>query len=107
MKKLIFIFSFSLTTLIGFSQSQKQVWVNGYYKSDGTYVKGYYKTVYDNTATNNYTYQGNINPNTGTQGTKQLYQYTTPTENRTLYTGVNGGTYYINDRGNKVYVKTN
>ncbi|MBP6550401.1 MAG: hypothetical protein KA228_04860, partial [Flavobacterium sp.] len=32
---------------------------------------------------------------------------TTPTENRTIYTGSKGGTYYINSNGNKVYVKIN
>ena len=84
-----------------------QVWVNGYTNSYGTYVAGYYKTVSDNTATNNYNYKNNINPNTGTQGTKSLYYNTTPTENRTLYTGSKGGTYYINSSGNKVYVKNN
>lgn len=55
----------------------------------------------------NYSYQDNTNPNTGTQGTKSLYYNTTPTENRTLYTGSKGGTYYINSSGNKVYVKNN
>ncbi len=106
MKKVLFTFGFMLITVISFSQT-KQVWVNGFTKSDGTYVAGYYKTVSDNTATNNYSYQDNTNPNTGTQGTKSLYYNTTPTENRTLYTGSKGGTYYINSSGNKVYVKNN
>jgi hypothetical protein len=107
MKKLLFSFGFMLVSAVSFAQAQKQVWVNGYTNSNGTYVQGYYKTVSDNIATNNYSYQGNVNPNTNTQGTKPLYQNTTPTENRTLYTGTRGGTYYINSNGNKVYVKIN
>lgn len=106
MKKALFIFGFMFVSAI-ISAQTKQVWVNGYQKSDGTYVSGYYKTIPDNTATNNYSYQGNTNPNTGTQGTQQLYYNTTPVQPRTLYTGVNGGVYYINNNGNKVYVKTN
>lgn len=106
MKKILFTFGFLLIGAISFSQT-KQVWVNGYTNSYGTYVQGYYKTVSDNTATNNYNYKNNTNPNTGTQGTKSLYNNTTTTENRTIYSGSKGGTYYINSNGNKVYVKIN
>lgn len=105
MKKLLFIFGFMFVTTV-ISAQTKQIWVNGYYKSDGNYVSGYYKSVPDNTSTNNYSYYNNINPNTGNQGTQKLYYNTTPTQSRTLYTGVNGGVYYINDNGNKVYIKT-
>ena len=104
MKKMLFIIGFMFATAV-LSAQTKQVWVNGYQKSDGTYVQGYYRTVPDATATNNYNYYGNTNPNTGTTGTQQLYYNTTPTQSRTLYTGANGGIYYINDNGNKVYVK--
>lgn len=105
MKKLLYSFALLVS---GFCYSQtSQVWVNGYTKANGTYVQGYYKTVPNATATNNYSYTGNTNPNTGAVGTKPLYNNSTPTENRTLYTGSNGGTYYINSNGNRTYVKNN
>lgn len=105
MKKSLFFFAL-LASSFCYSQTS-QVWVDGYTKSNGTYVQGYYKTVPNSTATNNYSYSGNYNPNTGTVGTKPLYYNSTPTENRTLYTGQNGGTYYINSNGNRTYVKNN
>lgn len=104
MKKILLTFGFLLAVSASFAQSQ--VWVNGYTTSTGRYVAGYYRTVANTTATDNYSYYRNTNPNTGTQGTQQLYYNTTPTESRTLYVGSQGGTYYINSNGNKTYVKT-
>ncbi|WP_353861286.1 hypothetical protein [Azospirillum formosense] len=46
------------------------VWVSGYYRKDGTYVKGYYKTAPDSTKNNNFSTVGNTNPFTGEAGTK-------------------------------------
>jgi len=40
-------------------------WVNGYTKSNGTYVNGYYRTCADGNPYNNYSYPGNYNPHTG------------------------------------------
>jgi hypothetical protein len=54
------------------AQAQDQ-YVNGYYKSNGTYVQGYYRTAPDNTTLNNYSTQGNVNPYTGQAGTKNPY----------------------------------
>ncbi len=42
------------------------VYVNGYYRSNGTYVNGYERTAPDGNPYNNYSYPGNYNPNTGT-----------------------------------------
>lgn len=42
-----------------------QVHVDGYYRSNGTYVKPYERTAPDSTRTNNYNYPGNYNPNSG------------------------------------------
>ena len=52
-----------------------QVHVNGYYKSNGTYVKPHYRTAPDSNPYNNYSYPGNYNPNTGkiTTGSKSSY----------------------------------
>ncbi len=58
-----------ITTLvilfIGIGSLFAQVWVDGYYRKDGTYVKGHYRTKPDGNPYNNYSYPGNYNPNTG------------------------------------------
>jgi len=68
MKK-IFLYSI-LFTIIGlalFASSEivYAVHVNGYYRSNGTYVNGYERTAPDSSPYNNYGYPGNYNPNTG------------------------------------------
>jgi hypothetical protein len=52
-----------------------QVWVNGYYRDDGTYVKGHYRSSPDGNPYNNYSFPGNYNPNTGevTSGSVEAY----------------------------------
>lgn len=45
-------------------------WVNGYFRGDGTYVQGYYRSSPDGIPYNNYSYRGNVNPYTGSIGTK-------------------------------------
>lgn len=126
MKKLFFLIVFFLTTALTFAQSE--VWVNGYTRSNGTYVQGHYRTAPDYTINNNWTTLGNVNPHTGRAGTvsrsssfsstyysapayTQSYYstpttYTTPTytSTNTVYTGPRGGTYYINSNGNKTYI---
>lgn len=57
---LIGIFTFSLLAPVA-----EAGYVNGYYRSNGTYVKGYYRTEADGNPYNNYSYPGNYNPNTG------------------------------------------
>jgi len=46
------------------------VHVNGYYRSDGTYVKPHYRSDPDGNFNNNWSTKGNINPYTGEEGTK-------------------------------------
>jgi hypothetical protein len=41
------------------------VWVNGYYREDGTYVQGHYRSSPDGNPYNNWSFPGNINPYTG------------------------------------------
>lgn len=43
----------------------EDVWVNGYFRSDGTYVPGHYRTAPDGDPYNNYSTRGNTNPYTG------------------------------------------
>ncbi len=44
-------------------------WVNGYYRGDGTYVQGHYRSAPDGNPYNNYSTEGNVNPYTGATGT--------------------------------------
>ena len=46
-------------------------YVEGYTKSDGTYVSGHYRSTADGNYNNNYSVEGNYNPNTGKMGTKK------------------------------------
>ena len=48
-------------------------WVNGYYRQNGTYVQGHYRTAPDNNPYNNYSSQGNVNPYNGNRGTVNNY----------------------------------
>ena len=79
----------------------------GYTRSDGTYVRGHYKTGVNNTNHDNYSTRGNVNTYTGTVGTcapdysPRAYNYGS---GHTIYTGERGGQYYVNSNGNRTYV---
>jgi hypothetical protein len=49
------------------------VYVQGYTRSDGTYVAPYHRTSPDSSLFNNYSTQGNVNPYTGQMGTVNPY----------------------------------
>lgn len=51
------------------------VWVNGYTKSNGTYVQGHYRSSPDGNPYNNYSYPGNTNPYTGKTATGNTSTY--------------------------------
>jgi hypothetical protein len=62
--------SLAFACLLAFSGiAHAQEYVHGYTRSNGTYVQGYTRSAPDNTVTNNYSYQGNVNPNNGNVGT--------------------------------------
>lgn len=46
-------------------------WVNGYCKSNGKCVKGYWRSDPNSTTSDNYSTKGNVNPYTGKKGTKK------------------------------------
>ncbi|MEQ1843871.1 MAG: hypothetical protein ABL994_25990, partial [Verrucomicrobiales bacterium] len=50
------------------------VHVEGYYRSDGTYVQPHMRTKADGRIDNNWSTKGNVNPYTGKVGTKSPYQ---------------------------------
>ncbi len=63
------------------STASAQVYVQGHYTANGTYVQGYERSAPNNTKIDNYSTQGNTNPYTGQQGTVNPYvtpAYTSP-----------------------------
>ena len=66
MKKIILK---TFLSLLIFSSVLADVYVNPYYRSDGTYVEGHYRSSPDSSVTNNWSYSGNQNPYTGEIGT--------------------------------------
>lgn len=81
--------------------------VNGYTKSNGTYVQGHYRSSKNSTNHDNYSTSRNYNPYTGSAGSRAK-DYSTGAYNygsgHTIHTGSRGGQYYINSNGNKTYV---
>ena len=113
MKKAFFLIAFLFVTTFSFAQ----VSVRGYYRSNGTYVQGYYRTTPNTTRNDNYSTIGNVNPYTGSYGTKPADSYyvtpstysspsyySTSSYTTPVYTGSRGGQYYINSNGNKSYI---
>jgi hypothetical protein len=47
--------------------------VNGYSRRDGTYVQGYERSNPNQTVRDNYSYSGNTNPYTGSQGSNRYH----------------------------------
>ncbi len=52
--------------LVGVSMARADQYVNGYTRSDGTYVQPYWRSEPDGNPHNNYSFPGNLNPYTGT-----------------------------------------
>jgi len=58
-------------------------YVQGYYRSNGTYVQPYVRSSPNGTVRDNYSYKGNVNPSTGAVGTN-IYSHD---ETSPYYTG--------------------
>jgi hypothetical protein len=103
MKKLMLLAVTLLLTVFAFADQ----YVNGYFRKDGTYVEGHYKTTPHDTNWGAYSTEGNSNPYTGSDGLRAR-DYSPEANNygsgQIIYTGPRGGQYYINDNGKKVYV---
>ncbi len=71
-------------------------YVNGYYKSNGTYVDSYMKSSPNSTKSDNFSTYGNVNPYTGQAGTKTYSDYNNYGHNKSSnsnssgYKGYNG-----------------
>lgn len=82
-------------------------WVNGYQRSDGSFVQGHCRSAPNSTNHDNFSTRGNVNPFTGEAGnvardySSGAYSYG---GGREIHTGPRGGQYYFNDSGRKVYV---
>lgn len=86
---------------------QNTIWIDGYTKKDGTYTPGHYRQTPNSTNHDNWSTMPLINPYTSERGSRAK-DYSPEAHNygggRTIYTGPNGGQYYFNSKGNKVYV---
>lgn len=71
MKYLAIIFSMLLVFVFSFSNTYADTWVNGYTRSNGTYVQGHYRSSPNGTVNDNWSTKGNTNPYTGKAGTKR------------------------------------
>lgn len=79
------LFLIALLSFVTLSQADAE-YVDGYYRKDGTYVAPHYRSNPNGTATDNYSYQGNINPYTGQQGQNRYpHDTTSPYFNGTPY----------------------
>ena len=65
-KTIIFLLIALMTSVASFAQSHK--YQNGYFRKNGTYVTGHYKTCSDRTNHNNFSTRGKRNPYTGIKG---------------------------------------
>jgi hypothetical protein len=66
-KFVLVVFSLFVLVSSGYADS----YVKGYFKSDGTYVQGHYRSSPNNTKADNFSTKGNYNPYTGKRGTKK------------------------------------
>jgi hypothetical protein len=67
MKKL----TITLLGVLALSSVSYAGYVNGYTKSNGTYVDGYYRSDANGTTSDNYSTYGNTNPYTGKRGSRR------------------------------------
>ena len=74
-KKAFFLGIAILSMSFAFTAQAKDVYVKGYTRSDGTQVRGHYRSGPDNSFDNNWSTEGNTNPYTGEKGTLERRGY--------------------------------
>jgi hypothetical protein len=107
--KYVFLIIFIFLPWFTFAQvNPHSMYQKGYVKkSTGTYVQPHFKTQTNKTNHDNYSTKPNTNTYTGSKGTKardyspDAYNYG---KGHSISTGLKGGQYYKNSKGNKVYV---
>ena len=75
MRQVFFALAVAAASLVGGASVEAQVYVNGYTRSNGTYVPGHYRSSPNSTQRDNYSTYGNTNPYTGQRGTKRCGLY--------------------------------
>jgi len=105
-----FILIFVLLALASTAMAQTNTstrYQGGYVKSDGSYVPGHFKTSTNDTNRDNFATKPNTNNYTGEKGSRAK-DYSPEAKNygqgHAIQTGPKGGQFYVNDKGNKVYV---
>jgi len=68
LRKVVLAGIFSLTVA---SPALAETFVDGHFRSDGTYVQPHWRSNPDGNFSNNWSTQGNVNPYTGQWGTRQ------------------------------------
>lgn len=71
MRKVAFAAALMFALLSPSIVKAEDVWVDGYTRSNGTYVQGHYRSGPDSNSSNNWSTRGNQNPYTGSWGTRQ------------------------------------
>lgn len=75
MRHMLVVVAALILSIIGLQPTvaEASCYTNGYTRSNGTYVSGYYRSCPDSTVRNNYTYNNNYNPYTYERGTNRYY----------------------------------
>lgn len=73
MKKLLVVAIAAICLLVSLGITYADVYVRGYYRSNGTYVAPHYRSDPDGYRLNNWSSKGNVNPYTGKKGTKRYW----------------------------------
>lgn len=71
MKKFLMLLLAAVVLVAGVGEAKYQ---RGYFRKNGTYVSGHYKSSADGSKLNNYSTKGNRNPSTGKKGYKNPYK---------------------------------
>ncbi len=95
MKKFTILLIMAIFTLPAIADT----WVNGYQRSNGTYVQGHYRSSPNSVKFDNYSSKGNVNPYTGERGSSR-HEFSSPS----IYDSSNGG-YGSSLYGNGLYGK--
>lgn len=104
-KKFLFLLIAMMAMTGVFAQSHR--YQNGYYRNNGAYVRGHFKTRSDQTNHNNFSTRGNRNPYVGSSGRRardyspRAYNYG---RGKNITTGPRGGQFYRNRSGRRTYV---
>ena len=94
MKKLILVTGLLITTVgASVTPALADEYVNGYYRSSGTYVQPYYRSSPNGNPYDNYSTRGNINPYTGVSGTQNPYS-NYPSQSSNSYSNPSSSPYY-------------